>query len=199
MTRRALIIRRRRSISLPESAIYFAVDNDASGSDIVGPINEYFRGIAAGFAAAGGDAPDYRVGGLRLRCGVPGTDASRTGGLCLASDVDRVSRIAHFAAWNIKQGKALPGMSLDHHSRRGQRRGSFRLPDDGVTHWHHGSDSVPACSFSRRPRDKRDCPHSPQAACDFAKPVNESNANCNKCIFRLPDRSCAAGTMPDQS
>jgi len=62
MTRRALIIRRRRSISPPESAIYFAVDNDASGSDIVGPINEYFRGIAAGFAAAGGDAPDYRVG-----------------------------------------------------------------------------------------------------------------------------------------
>jgi hypothetical protein len=39
---------------------------------------------------------------------------------------------------NIRLGKALPGMSLDHYSRRGQRRlrGPFSLPDDGVTHWH---------------------------------------------------------------
>jgi hypothetical protein len=32
------------------SAVYFAVNYDASGTDIVGPINDYFRGVAAGFA-----------------------------------------------------------------------------------------------------------------------------------------------------
>src|SRR5205823_3659553 len=43
------------------SAIYFAVDFNAQGPDIQGPVDQYFRGIAAGLAAAGG-AQTYRVG-----------------------------------------------------------------------------------------------------------------------------------------
>jgi hypothetical protein len=98
------------------SAIYFAVDYDASGTDIVGPINEYFRGIAAGFAAAGGETPDYRVG----VCG--------SGQVCQALTLAALTEYTwlamstgwagsrSFTAWSIKQGKPLPSLPFDHDS-----------------------------------------------------------------------------------
>src|SRR5207248_10640614 len=43
------------------SAIYFAVDFDARGAYIV-PIDQYFRGITNGLAAAGAGRPEYKVG-----------------------------------------------------------------------------------------------------------------------------------------
>ncbi|HEV2334664.1 MAG TPA: DUF1906 domain-containing protein [Stellaceae bacterium] len=45
-----------------DSAIYFAVDYDATAADVAGPIRDYFRGVAAGFAAAGGANPGYQIG-----------------------------------------------------------------------------------------------------------------------------------------
>src|SRR5437763_14186827 len=45
----------------PGSAIYFAVDFDARGADIV-PVDQYFRGISSGLAAANGGRSDYKVG-----------------------------------------------------------------------------------------------------------------------------------------
>jgi len=43
------------------SAIYFAVDFDATGADLY-PIDQYFRGITAGLAASNGGASEYKVG-----------------------------------------------------------------------------------------------------------------------------------------
>ena len=43
------------------SAIYFAVDFDAAPA-MIGFVDQYFRGVTAGFAAAGGGRPRYKVG-----------------------------------------------------------------------------------------------------------------------------------------
>ena len=98
------------------SVIYFAVDYDAAGQDIAGPISDYFRGVAAGFAAAGGEASAYRVGvyGSGAVCA-----ALHNAGLVeytwLAMSTGWSGYNA-FAAWNIKQGKALTGLNFDHDS-----------------------------------------------------------------------------------
>jgi hypothetical protein len=44
------------------SAIYFAVDYDASQADLDGPVSKYFTGVHAGLFAAGGGQPSYQVG-----------------------------------------------------------------------------------------------------------------------------------------
>ena len=45
----------------PGTAVYFAVDFNARGYEL-GRVDQYFRGIAAGLAVAGGGRPNYRVG-----------------------------------------------------------------------------------------------------------------------------------------
>lgn len=53
----------KQKIGQPDgSAIYFAVDYDASANDIVNPISDYFRGIQKAFQAASVDQPSYKVG-----------------------------------------------------------------------------------------------------------------------------------------
>jgi hypothetical protein len=110
------------------SAIYFAVDYDASGPDIVGPVGAYFRGVAAGFAAAGGSTPDYRPG-------VYGSGAVCQG-LVQAGLVDYTwlamstgwAGYRDFTTWNIKQGKALSALSFDHDSDQATGDyGSFQI------------------------------------------------------------------------
>src|SRR5260221_934843 len=54
------------------SAIYFAVDFDAR-REALNAVDQYFRGIAAGFAAAGQGRAKHQVGAFRSR---PGFDAS---------------------------------------------------------------------------------------------------------------------------
>jgi len=46
----------------PGSTIYFAVDYDASATEIAAPINEYFSGIGAAFRAAAKGAAGYQIG-----------------------------------------------------------------------------------------------------------------------------------------
>jgi hypothetical protein len=55
----------------PGSAIYFAVDYDASSADIDGPVSAYFDGVQAAFEAACGDQAPYQIGvyGSGLVCG----------------------------------------------------------------------------------------------------------------------------------
>lgn len=86
-----------------DSPIYFAVDYDATNSDISGPINDYFRGIAAGFAASSGGGSVHPVG-------VYGSGA--TCSFLLARNLAAVSWLSmspgflgskYFGAWNIKQ------------------------------------------------------------------------------------------------
>lgn len=51
------------SIGQPtDSAIYFAVDYDATHTDIDGPIKDYFTGVNAAFLAAGKVSPKYKIG-----------------------------------------------------------------------------------------------------------------------------------------
>ena len=55
--------RQARALGQPSgSAIYFAVDYDAPARDMAGAVQQYFRGVHAGLAAAGGGSQPYRVG-----------------------------------------------------------------------------------------------------------------------------------------
>lgn len=111
------------------SAIYFAVDFDASGREITGPIDDYFRGVAAGFAAAGGDSPDYNVGiyGSGATC-----QALLQAGLADYTWLAVSSGWAgykSFTKWSIKQGKALTSLPFDHDSDQAQDDfGGFQVP-----------------------------------------------------------------------
>jgi hypothetical protein len=46
----------------PRTPIYFAVDFDCSDAGIAGAVNDYFRGVADGFAAIGTGNPAYDIG-----------------------------------------------------------------------------------------------------------------------------------------
>jgi hypothetical protein len=46
----------------PRTPIYFAVDFDCSDAGIAGAVNDYFRGVAAGFATIGSSNPAYDIG-----------------------------------------------------------------------------------------------------------------------------------------
>jgi hypothetical protein len=110
------------------SAIYFAVDFDALETDIVGPINQYFRGIADGFAAAGGETPDYAVGvyGSGAVCRAL-TQAGLADYSWLAMSRGWAGSRA-FTDWNIKQGTALSSLPFDHDSdEAADDYGGFRV------------------------------------------------------------------------
>lgn len=110
------------------SAIYFAVDYDASTHDIIGRVNPYFRGIAAGFLVAGEGEPQYRVGvyGSGAVC-----EAIKTSGLAQFAWLSMSpgwsgSRV--YADWDIKQGKKLPGLAFNHDSDEAKADyGGFQL------------------------------------------------------------------------
>lgn len=55
----------------PGSAIYFAVDYDASHTDVAGAITDYFNGVVQGISQAAGGGLSYRIGvyGSGLVCG----------------------------------------------------------------------------------------------------------------------------------
>jgi len=93
------------------SAIYFAVDFHAHDTDIPAVL-DYFRGVRAGLAEAGGGAAAYRVGvyGSGLVC-----DAVRRAGLAsygwLSNSITWDDGSA-YDGWNIMQGSAVPGLSF---------------------------------------------------------------------------------------
>jgi Domain of unknown function (DUF1906) len=106
------------------SAIYFAIDFNAHELE---PAKEYFRGIAAGLAAAGGGRAEYDVGvyGSGAVC-----DAIKRAGLARYSWLTKATSwdgSLDYNDWNIKQGEALP-FSFDNDSdeARGDY-GGFRL------------------------------------------------------------------------
>lgn len=96
-----------------ESPIYFAVDYDASSADVSGGICDYFRGVAAGFAASGGGAPSHPIG-------VYGSGA--TCSFLLARSLVDFAWLSQstgfrgskdFADWNIKQGPEQQMLGID--------------------------------------------------------------------------------------
>jgi Domain of unknown function (DUF1906) len=106
------------------SAIYFAIDFNAHELE---PAKEYFRGIAAGLAAASGGRAEYDIGvyGSGAVC-----DAIKRAGLARYSWLTKATSwdgSLDYNDWNIKQGEALP-FSFDNDSdeARGDY-GGFRL------------------------------------------------------------------------
>ncbi len=86
------------------SAIYFAVDFDARGADII-PVDQYFRGITSGLAAASG------------------AEAVAAGRIYLAVELDRLGRVEQLCRVEHPAGSALRSARL-HQPRfeRGARR-----------------------------------------------------------------------------
>jgi Domain of unknown function (DUF1906) len=119
------------------SAIYFAVDFDAYSLE---PIDEYFRGIAAGLAAAGGGKSDYTIGvyGSGAVC-----EAVKRAGLAQYSWLSNSIAWADSASyqdWNIRQGGASPGLSFNHDSDEARDEyGAFELADYSVAAPHGGT------------------------------------------------------------
>ncbi|HEX3536692.1 MAG TPA: DUF1906 domain-containing protein [Stellaceae bacterium] len=115
------------------SAIYFAVDYNAPGADIAGPIQQYFRGVAAGFAKEGGGRPEYRVGvyGSGAVC-----SAIRRAGLAQYSWLSNSSAWAGSLAyndWNIKQGGRFSSLSINHDANEARDEyGGFQLATSKV-------------------------------------------------------------------
>jgi hypothetical protein len=129
------------------SAIYFAVDYNAPASDISGSIEPYFRGVAAGLAAAGGGRSEYKVGvygsgavcAAIKRAGLA-QYAWLTGSTSWAGTLD-------YNDWNIRQGGHFSVLSFDHDSNEGREDyGGFRVS---------GGSAPPVASYdvAAAPRD----------------------------------------------
>jgi len=108
--------------------IYFAVDFDASSTQIAGPILDYFKGIADGFNTISGNAPAFKVGvyGSGLVCAWLKNHNLVTHTWLAMS---RKWAGFNYSDWNIKQGAALPGLGFDHDSDTARADyGGFRSP-----------------------------------------------------------------------
>lgn len=113
----------------PGSAIYFAVDFNAQEPDVLWRIDPYFRGIAAGLAAA---APrhisEYRIGiyGSGLVCDY--LKRTHLAQYAWLSNARAWSGYASFDDWDIRQGGRSPYLSFsqDSNEARGDY-GGFRV------------------------------------------------------------------------
>jgi len=99
----------------PGSAIYFAVDFNATGNDIRGGIDPYFRGVRAGFqAAAGQTRPDYRVGVYGSGAVCAYLKRMRLAEYAWLSNSYAWAGYDSFTDWNIKQSGGSTAFSFDH-------------------------------------------------------------------------------------
>jgi hypothetical protein len=106
-----------RALSAPDgTAIYFAVDYDASNDDLSGVINQYFQGVnsaLSSFSASGN--PRYQVGvyGSGATCiAITGAGLAAFGWLAQATGW---SGHGAYTNWSISQGMpgTVVGMSVD--------------------------------------------------------------------------------------
>jgi hypothetical protein len=117
----------------PDSAIYFAVDFNARGYDLY-PVDQYFRGVHAGFAAAGNGTPDYKIG------------VYGSGAVCTMIKGERLAQYSWlsgstawegssgYTGWNIRQadqGARWAHLSFVHDANEAtEDYGGFRLAGD---------------------------------------------------------------------
>src|SRR5713226_442524 len=107
--------RQAKAIGQPSgSAIYFAVDFSAQEPDVSGPVDQYFRGVHAGLAAAAGQAREYRVGVYGSGAVCDYLKRARLAQYAWLSNSTAWSGYDSFTDWNIKQGKATAGLSFGH-------------------------------------------------------------------------------------
>jgi hypothetical protein len=120
-----------RAVGQPAgSAIYFAVDFNAQ---LLEPIDEYFRGIAAGMVAASRGSASYAIGvyGSGAVC-----DELKRAGLaqyCWLSNSIAWTNSIGYQDWNIRQGGRLPELSFNHDGDEARDEyGAFQVADNGV-------------------------------------------------------------------
>jgi hypothetical protein len=125
--------RQAKTVGQPSgSAIYFAVDFNAQAPDLP-LIDQYFRGIAAGFYAAGQGRPEYKVGvyGSGAVC-----DVVKRAGLARyawLSNARAWTGSAGYMGWNIRQGGRFATLSFNHDSNEARDQyGEFRLTSYGI-------------------------------------------------------------------
>jgi hypothetical protein len=119
----------------PGSAIYFAVDFNARGPALY-QIDQYFRGVNAGLAAAGGGRSPYPIGvyGSGAVCAqIKGTGLARYAWLSGSTSWDGT---AGYSAWNIRQAPAAQrfgNLSFSHDANEAATNdyGGFRLAGYG--------------------------------------------------------------------
>jgi len=110
------------------SAIYFAVDFNAQEPDVRGPVDQYFRGVHAGLAAAAGQARAYRVGVYGSGAVCDYLKRARLAEYAWLSNSTAWSGYDSFTDWNIKQSGRSPLLSFDQDSNEARGEfGSFRV------------------------------------------------------------------------
>jgi hypothetical protein len=114
----------------PGSAIYFAVDFNARGNAMLA-VDQYFRGVATGLAAAGRGRPEYRVGvyGSGSVCAaVRGAGLAQYAWLSGSTAWEGTSG---YTDWNIRQaaqGARFANLSFDHDANEARADyGGFQL------------------------------------------------------------------------
>ncbi|MEJ7811492.1 MAG: alkaline phosphatase family protein [Gemmatimonadaceae bacterium] len=112
----------------PGTAIYFAVDYDATAGDVSGPVTEYFRAIHDTFVALTTADASYTIGvyGSGAVCvAMIGAGLARYGWLAQSTGWRGYKS---FADWSIKQGKqqTVCGLTVDVDEGRGDY-GAFRV------------------------------------------------------------------------
>jgi len=120
-----------RAVGQPAgSAIYFAVDFNAQ---LLEPIDEYFRGIAAGMIAASRGNASYAIGvyGSGAVC-----DELKRAGLaqyCWLSNSIAWTNSLGYQDWNIRQGGRLPELSFNHDGDEARDEyGAFQVAENGI-------------------------------------------------------------------
>jgi hypothetical protein len=123
----------------PASAIYFAVDFNVQG-DAVQSVIDYFRGVNAGFSAAGGGTADYVVGvyGSGVVC-----DAVKRPGLARYSWLSNSitwDGATDYQDWDIMQGGAMSGLSFENDTDEARNDyGAFKVAGNGAPSFSAGS------------------------------------------------------------
>jgi Domain of unknown function (DUF1906) len=126
----------------PGSAIYFAVDFDAQGPSFE-RVDEYFRGVQAGLAAASGGSPEYAVGvyGSGAVC-----DAVKHAGLARYSWLSNSfawTGSTGYEDWNIRQGGPWPELSVSHDGDEAKNEyGAFQIAGFALAVSSRGSQSA---------------------------------------------------------
>jgi hypothetical protein len=114
----------------PGSAIYFAVDFNARDSALY-QVEQYFRGVYAGLAAAGGGRPEYRIGvyGSGAVCAtLKGAGLAQYAWLSGSTAWEGTSG---YSGWNIRQaaaGAKFAHLSFNHDANEAKNDyGGFQL------------------------------------------------------------------------
>jgi hypothetical protein len=112
------------------SAIYFGVDFNAQGWQLAS-VEQYFRGVDEGMAAAGRGRPPYEIGvyGSGAVCGVvKGSGLARYAWL---SNSTAWAGVRTYQGWNIRQGTRFATLSFDHDADEAWGQyGGFRVAVD---------------------------------------------------------------------